>query len=215
MTGAFITLEGPDGSGKSTIIRLIGEYFKKENIDFIETREPGGTAIGEEIRDIILDNKNTNMSYQTEALLYAASRAQHVHEKILPALEDGKHVLCDRFILSSLAYQGVGRELGIESVKSINDFGIKDAYPDLILFFYIDPKVTLERKLGNIDTDRLENLGNSFHERVYNGYMDLLKIYPENIEIIDASKSIEEVLAQSIEVINKKLEERKRCKWNL
>lgn len=208
MNGVFITLEGPDGSGKSTIIRLIGEYLEKEGIEFIKTREPGGTAIGEEIRDIILDNKNTNMSYQTEALLYAASRGQHIHEKILPGLKAGKVVLCDRFILSSLAYQGVGRELGIKKVKAINDFAIGDVYPDLTLFFHIDPKKTLERKFGNGDADRLENLGNDFHEKVYNGYMDLLKIYPENIEIIDANGSIEEVLEQAIDKINKAIRQR-------
>lgn len=209
MTGSFITLEGPDGSGKSTIIRLIGEYLKKQDIDFIETREPGGTLIGEDIRDIILDNKNTKMSSEAEALLYAASRAQHVHEKILPALKEEKLVLCDRFILSSLAYQGVGRGLGIERVKAINDFALNGVYPDLILFFHIDPKVTLERKLGNRETDRLENLGSSFHEKVYKGYMDLLEIYPKNIVMIDASRSIEEVLKQSIHAIettlNKKI----------
>ena len=199
----FITLEGPDGSGKSTIIKLIGEFLKKENKQFIETREPGGTCIGEEIREIILDNKNTNMSYETEALLYAASRGQHIHEKSLPALEDDKIVLCDRFILSSLAYQGVGRGLGIERVKMINDFAIRGVYPDLILFFHIDPKVTLDRKLGNEDTDRLENLGGEFHERVYGGYMDLLKMYPKNIVMIDASLSIEEVLEQSLNAIKK------------
>ena len=203
MSGKFITLEGPDGSGKSTIIRMIGEYLKKENIDFIETREPGGTDIGEDIRDIILDNKNTSMSYETEALLYAASRGQHVHEKISPALKEDKVVLCDRFILSSLAYQGVGRGLGIEEVKKINDFALKGVYPDLILFFHIDPKVTLERKLGNIDTDRLENLGSDFHQKVYKGYMELLKMYPKNIVMIDASRSIQEVLKQSIEAIEK------------
>ncbi|MGO1468503.1 MAG: dTMP kinase [Tissierella sp.] len=208
MNGVFITLEGPDGSGKSTIIGLIGEYLEKEGIEFIKTREPGGTAIGEEIRDIILDNKNTNMSYQTEALLYAASRGQHIHEKILPGLKAGKVVLCDRFILSSLAYQGVGRELGIKKVKAINDFAIGDVYPDLTLFFHIDPKKTLERKFGNGDADRLENLGNDFHEKVYNGYMDLLKIYPENIEIIDANGSIEEVLEQAIDKINKAIRQR-------
>lgn len=208
MTGTFITLEGPDGSGKSTIIKLIGQYLKKQDIQFIETREPGGTPIGEAIRDLILDNKNTKMSYETEALLYAASRSQHIHEKILPALKEDKWVLCDRFILSSLAYQGVGRGLGIEEVKSINDFGMKDLYPDLILFFHIDPKITLERKLGNIDTDRLENLGNDFHDSVYNGYIELLKRYPKNIEIIDASKPIEDVLAQAIMKIEEKFKER-------
>ncbi len=203
MSGVFITLEGPDGSGKSTIVRLIGEYLTNNNIEFIETREPGGTAIGEEIRDIILDNKNTNMSYQTEALLYAASRGQHIHEKILPALKEGKVVLCDRFILSSLAYQGVGRDLGVEEVKAINDFAIGDVYPDLTLFFHIDPKKTLERKFGNGKADRLENLGDEFHEKVYNGYINLLEKYSENIKIIDANRSIEEVLAQSIREIEK------------
>lgn len=203
MSGKFITLEGPDGSGKSTIINLITEYLKKEDIEFIQTREPGGTLIGEAIREIILDNDNTKMSYETEALLYAASRAQHIHEKIVPALKDEKLVLCDRFILSSLAYQGVGRGLGIEEVKAINDFALKGIYPDLILFFHIDPKLTLERKLGNVDTDRLENLGSEFHKKVYKGYMDLLEMYPKNIVRIDASKTIKEVLEQSIEAIKK------------
>lgn len=203
MSGKFITLEGPDGSGKSTIINLITEYLKKEDIEFIQTREPGGTLIGEAIREIILDNDNTKMSYETEALLYAASRAQHIHEKIVPALKDEKLVLCDRFILSSLAYQGVGRGLGIEEVKAINDFALKGIYPDLILFFHIDPKLTLERKLGNVDTDRLENLGSEFHKKVYKGYMDLLEMYPKNIVMIDASKTIKEVLEQSIEAIKK------------
>ena len=116
MRGHFITLEGPDGSGKSTILKLIENYLGDKGIEFITTREPGGTNIGEKIRHIILDNNNTNMGGETEALLYAAARAQHVHEKIIPALEDGKLVICDRFTLSSLAYQGVGRDLGIERV---------------------------------------------------------------------------------------------------
>ena len=137
MKGLFITLEGPDGSCKSTIIKLIQEYLLNKGIDFIQTREPGGTSIGEDIRHIILDNKNTHMAAETEALLYAASRAQHVHEKIIPALEEGKLVLSDRFVLSSLAYQGVGRDLGIDKVKSINDFALGGLYTDLIFFFHI------------------------------------------------------------------------------
>ncbi len=205
MRGLFITLEGPDGSGKSTIIKLIGDYFKEKGIDFIQTREPGGTSIGEDIRHIILDNKNTDMGEETEALLYAASRAQHVHEKILPSLNAGKLVLCDRFLLSSLAYQGVGRNLGIENVKMINDFGIRGLYPDLILFFHIDPEVTLKRKTRGSSGDRLEKEGNDFHNRVYNGYMELLKLYPDNIQIIDASQSIEEVLKSTIDKIEKLL----------
>ncbi len=208
MSGLFISLEGPDGSGKSTIMKLLGEYLEKRGIDFIETREPGGTAIGEAIRDIILDNENTKMSYETEALLYAASRSQHVNEKIRPALNENKLVICDRFVLSSLSYQGVGRGLGIREVKAINDFAIGEVYPDLILFFDIDPKITLERKLGNLEGDRLENLGNSFHEKVYQGYREILDLYPENVEFIDASKPIEEVLKQAIEKIDKKLKER-------
>jgi len=198
--GLFIALEGPDGSGKSTIIKLIGNYLKDKGIEFVITREPGGTLIGEEIRHIILDKKNINMGAETEALLYAASRGQHIHEKILPSLEAGKIVLCDRFVLSSLAYQGVGRNLGIEEVKSINDFAIKGVYPDLILFFHVDPEITLERKTQN-GGDRLEEEGNDFHRTVYEGYMELLKRYPKNIKIIDATKSIEEVLRESIKEV--------------
>ncbi|NLV88423.1 MAG: dTMP kinase [Tissierellia bacterium] len=201
MRGQFITLEGPDGSGKSTILKLIENYLKDKGIEFITTREPGGTKIGEKIRHIILDNDNTNMGGETEALLYAAARAQHVHEKIIPALEEGKVVICDRFTLSSLAYQGVGRDLGIQRVKDINDFAIRGIYPDLILFFHVNPEVTLGRKIGKNSADRLELEGNEFHKKVYEGYMKLLDMYPKNIKIIDASKSIDEVFKQSIEAI--------------
>lgn len=198
MKGKFITLEGPDGSGKSTMLALLQEYLNKENIDFIVSREPGGTKIGEDIRGIILDVDNEMMSPEAEALLYAASRAQHVSEKIRPALEEGKLVICDRFLLSSLAYQGVGRELGIERVKEINDFGTGNLTPDLILFFHVNPEVTLERKTKDLGGDRLEQEGTEFHRKVYNGYMELLEMYPENIALIDASKSIDEVFKQSI-----------------
>lgn len=201
MKGLFIALEGPDGSGKSTIAKLIGEYLKARDIAHIVTREPGGTQIGEKIRDLILDKENTHMSDETEALLYAASRSQHVDEKIAPALKEGKVVLCDRFVLSSLAYQGGGRGLGIERVKIINDFAIKDVYPDLILFFHIDPSITLKRKIDDIEVDRLELEGDEFHKNVYKGYMEVLKIYPKNIKVIDARGSIEEVLSQSIREI--------------
>lgn len=208
MKGLFITLEGPDGSGKSTIIKRIGKYLKEKDMEFVLTREPGGTLIGEEIRDIILDKKNHSMGDETEALLYAASRSQHIHEKILPALEEGKLVLCDRFLLSSLAYQGVGRELGIDKVKAINDFAIRGVNPDLILFFHIDPELTLKRKTSHLGGDRLEQEGTGFHRKVYDGYMGLLKKYPENIVVIDATKSIEEVLAMSIKEIEKILKKK-------
>lgn len=208
MKGIFITLEGPDGSGKSTIMNLLKDYFHEKNIDIISTREPGGTEIGEEIRQIILDNKHKNMLAETEALLYAASRGQHVHEKILPALELGKIVLCERFILSSLAYQGVGRGLGIEEVKMINDFAIKGIRPDLTLFFHVDPVVTLNRKTNVKGGDRLEQEGYEFHREVYQGYMKLLKMYPENTQIIDATQSIKEVFSQSIYHIENILKEK-------
>lgn len=204
MQGKFITLEGPDGSGKSTLINLISEYMKNKGISFIITREPGGTPIGEEIRDIILDNKNTNMGAETEALLYAAARSQHIHERIIPALNEGKIVVSDRFLLSSLAYQGVGRGLGIENVKMINDFGLRGIYPDLILFLYIDPEITLERKT-TLGGDRLEKEGKDFHKRVYEGYIELLEKYPKNISKIDARKTVEEVFNQAIVEIEKLL----------
>ncbi|HLR21509.1 MAG TPA: dTMP kinase [Tissierellaceae bacterium] len=206
MGGLFVTLEGPDGSGKSTIIRLLGEYLQDKNLDFITTREPGGTPIGEKIRELILDVDNIDMGNETEALLYAASRGQHIHEKIIPALEGNKIVLCDRFVLSSLAYQGVGRELGIKNVKEINDFALKGVYPDLILFFHVDPEVTLNRKIKEFEGDRLEKEGNIFHNRVYDGYMEILKEYPKNVKIIDATQTIEKVFQQSIKEIEKKLD---------
>lgn len=201
MKGLFITLEGPDGSGKSTLIKGLTKHFKNKGIEFISTREPGGTPISEKIRSIVLDDKNTSMGGETEALLYAASRAQHIHETIKPALDEGKVVLCDRFLLSSLAYQGVGRELGIDRVKMINEFGIKGINPDLILFLHIDSENTLQRKTSYKGGDRLEQEGIEFHKKVYKGYMELLELYPENIKIIDATKSIKEVLLASIQEI--------------
>lgn len=205
MKGIFIALEGPDGSGKSTIMGKITDYFKDKDIEFIGTREPGGTEIGEKIRETILDEANKAMVPETEALLYAASRGQHIHEKILPALNQGKVVICERFILSSLSYQGVGRNLGIEEVKNINDFAIRGVRPDLTLFFDVDPELTLKRKTKNQGGDRLEKEGIDFHKLVYNGYMDLMEMYPENVKIIDASKDIDEVFNQSIKHIEEAL----------
>ena len=203
MRGIFITLEGPDGSGKSTISRFLLDYLKKRKIDFIFTREPGGTPIGENIRKIILDKKNINMSSRTEALLYAASRSQHISEKIKPALDDGKVVVCERFVLSSLAYQGYARGLGIEEVKDINDFAIEGVIPDLTLFFNVDPVYALNRKTNRKGGDRLEKEGVNFHSKVYDGYKKLISLYPEKIKLIDASKSIEETFDQVRKEIEK------------
>lgn len=199
----FITFEGPDGSGKSTIIQKVYDYLIENNYDVIKTREPGGSPIAEKIRNLILDTENTEMGYRTEALLYAASRAQHVEETILPALNENKIVLCDRFLISSLAYQGVGRNLGIENVRKINEFAINGVFPDFVLFFDVDPITTLKRKSSLDTADRLEKEGNNFHERVYNGYKEILNS-EKNIEIIDATQSVEDVFSQCIEVLKRR-----------
>lgn len=199
----FITFEGPDGSGKSTIIQKVYDYLIENNYDVIKTREPGGSPIAEKIRNLILDTENTEMGYRTEALLYAASRAQHVEETILPALNENKIVLCDRFLISSLAYQGVGRDLGIGNVRKINEFAINGVFPDFVLFFDVDPITTLKRKSSLVTADRLEKEGNNFHERVYNGYKEILNS-EKNIEIIDATQSVEDVFNQCIKVLKRR-----------
>ncbi|MEB3072874.1 dTMP kinase [Parvimonas sp. C2] len=206
--GLFITFEGPDGCGKTSIINLIKEYYK-DNEKIIFTREPGGTKISEKIREIILSNDNANMSPRTEALLYAASRAQHIDELIKPNLEKGNIVVSDRFVLSSLAYQGGGRELGVEDVRKINDFAINGVNPDMIIFFYVDPLTTLKRKSLNENADRLELSGDDFHSIVYDTYMELLEEMKDDevLRKVDATKSMEEVFEDVKKIIDEKMEE--------
>lgn len=191
MRGKFITLEGADGSGKSTFVRLLEKRLLNLGIKVLVTREPGGTRIGEQIRSLLLDPDHEEMSAYTEALLYAASRAQHVAEVIEPALASGIHVVCERYVLSSVAYQGYGRELGEDPVREINDFAVQGLFPELTLFFSIDPKITLLRKAA--DPDRLEEAGLGFHRRVYAGYSEAIKRYPSRVVEIDATMSVEEV----------------------
>lgn len=199
MQGKFIVFEGSDGSGKTTILKNVKKYLDDNNIDYVLTREPGGTKISEKIRDLVLSNENKEMGDRTEALLYAASRAQHVKEIIKPNLEKGRLVISDRFVMSSLAYQGYGRQLGADQVKMINDFAIDSTKPDYTIFFNVDPITVLERKRANVEADRLENEEESYHQRVYNGYQDLLDDESLNLIVIDASKSIEEVTNATIE----------------
>lgn len=196
----FISFEGPDGSGKSTIIKKVAEYFSENNVDYVLTREPGGSQIAEEIRNIILNTKNTNLSASTEALLYAASRAQHFDEIIKPALNNNKVVLCDRFLDSSLVYQGVARELGVDRVLQINKFAIEDVLPDLTVFFDVDPLIGLERinKSSNREINRLDLEGIEFHNKVYEGYHDIIKSDRKRFEIINAEQSIEQVFNDTI-----------------
>jgi len=199
----FITFEGGECSGKTTIINEICKLFDELKIKYITTREPGGIRIAEDIRNIILDVNNTAMTKECEALLYAASRMQHLSEKVIPAINDGKIVICDRFIDSSLAYQGYARGLGMESVLKANSFAL-DYMPDLTIFIDVTPDVALKR-MSNKDrcgkVDRLDKEDISFHERVYKGYHEVLKMYPERIKRIDGNKPLNEVIEDCKKVI--------------
>ena len=189
MKGSFITFEGCEGSGKSTQMRLLSERLKKEGISHIVTREPGGSDIAEQRRAIILNGKNTAMCDECEALLYAAARAQHLNEKVRPALDEGLLVLCDMFVDSSLAYQGYARGLGMDFVSSINSFALENYMPDLTLFLNISPKAAFERKHGADEGDRMEQLGLAFHRKVYEGYLKLSEMYPERIVKVECGGS--------------------------
>lgn len=178
MRGKFITFEGCEGSGKSTQIRLLSEKLNEAGVDFIVTREPGGSEIAEQIRRIILDGGNDKMCDECEALLYAAARIQHLKEIVEPALSAGKLVICDRYVDSSLAYQGAARGLGEKYVKEINSVALESYPPDLTVFLNISPDKAFERKHGADLSDRMEKQGLEFHMKVYAGYLSLLKQYP-------------------------------------
>lgn len=197
--GIFITAEGPEGAGKTTVIGMLSQKLEEEGYRILLTREPGGIEIAEQIRRVILDRKNTQMDARTEALLYAAARRQHLVEKVIPALEKGYIVLCDRFIDSSLAYQGYARGLGVEEVFSINRFAIEDMMPKLTLYFDIEPEVGLERinKHKNREVNRLDLEDLEFHQKVREGYAKLMKDYPERMVKINASQPIESVLREA------------------
>ena len=189
--GYFISFEGGDGSVKSTQIQILREFLEERGYDVILTREPGGTPISEKIRSIILDKANSEMDDMTEALLYAAARAQLVSQIIRPALEEGKVVICDRFVDSSMAYQAYARGLG-DSVKTINAFAVGDCMPDLTILLKVNPQVGSSR-IGNRERDRIELASSDFHKKVYEGYLQLEKLYPERIVGIDAADTIENI----------------------
>lgn len=197
----FVTFEGPDGSGKTTISNLVHEKLQQLGYDSIYTREPGGIGISEDIRDIILDTKNTNMDIRTEALLYAASRRQHLVEKIIPALNDGKIVVCDRFLDSSLAYQGYARNIGVEKVLNINEFAIEGRHPDMTIFLDISAEEGLNRIKGRNYKDRLDLESVDFHNKVYKGYQFVLKKFEHRMRVINAEKSIEEIVEEATKII--------------
>jgi dTMP kinase len=206
--GMFISLEGPEGAGKTTIISMLSSELEKLGYKVLQTREPGGIEIAEKIRDIILDNRHTAMDPRTEALLYAAARRQHLVEKVEPALKRGEIVLCDRFIDSSLAYQGYARGLGMEDVYAINQFAIGGRMPELTLYFDIDPEIGLSRinQHQNREINRLDLEDIQFHNKVREGYGILLGRFPERIKKIDASQSLEDVYLIAKELIIKSIQ---------
>lgn len=197
MSGLFITIEGPDGAGKTTALNELFPRLEKEtNRKVIATREPGGVRISEKIRDLILDPNNEEMDVRTEALLYAAARRQHLIEVIMPALAAGHIVLCDRFVDSSLAYQGAGRRIGIESVAQINEFATEGLQPNFTLYLDIDSdeglrRIQTSRKAG---IDRLETEGLEFHQRVRHAYLKLVEKEPERFSLIHANQDVQEVV---------------------
>jgi len=194
--GFFISFEGGDGSGKTTQIRLLKEYIAGRGVDVVTVREPGGVPVSEKIREIILDSRNTDMDNITEMLLYAASRAQLVSQVIIPALNDGKCVICDRFVDSSYVYQGIARGLGIDMIKTVNDIATRKLVPDITFFIDVEPENALKRRLNTTEPDRLEREDISFHLRVYQGYIKIAEMYPDRIKRIDGSLKEEEVFLQ-------------------
>lgn len=201
--GMFISIEGPEGAGKTSVIGIVSERLKAEGKKVLVTREPGGIKISEAIREVILNNENVEMDGKTEALLYAAARRQHLVEKVIPALKEGYIVLCDRFIDSSLAYQGYARGLGIDEVLKINEFAIEGMMPDLTIYFDISPEEGLARVLNNTEREknRLDKEELSFHERVYEGYKRVIKQYEHRIVRTDASLTKEEVTTNVYNII--------------
>lgn len=204
LKGLFITIEGPDGAGKTSVLEeLYPKLIVSARKRIIKTREPGGIPIAEKIRQIILDPKNQEMDERTEALLYAAARRQHLVEKVFPALAEGDIVLCDRFVDSSIAYQGAGRKIGVKPIAAINEFAVEGTVPDFTIYLDVDSDTGLQRIQNNRRNqyDRLDSEGLEFHQRVRHEYLKLVEENPERIQKIDAKMSLESVVEQSFEAI--------------
>ncbi|EPY11112.1 MULTISPECIES: dTMP kinase [Paenibacillus] len=201
--GWFITLEGGEGAGKSSAIELLTDKLRQQGVNVVVTREPGGVRIAEKIRSIILDPEHTEMDARTEALLYAAARRQHLVEVVIPALEQGAIVLCDRFVDSSLAYQGYARGLGMEDVWEINRFAIHDTMPDITFWLDIDPQAGLDRIAANQarEVNRLDKEKPAFHEAVREGYERIAKQEPERIVQLDATQSLTQISGQMFDIL--------------
>ncbi|MFZ2682736.1 dTMP kinase [Trichococcus shcherbakoviae] len=205
MRGIFITIEGPDGSGKTTALQQVVPRLQQEmNRKVVATREPGGSPIAEKIRSLILDPSHTDMDSRTEALLYAASRRQHLIEKVLPVLESGDVIFCDRFVDSSIAYQGYARGIGEEGIREINQFATEGLEPDVTLYIDVPAEVGIQRIHANLDEreyNRLDQEKLDFHEKVRAGYQQLAKANPERIVVVDGTMSREEVAESCYQII--------------
>ncbi|MFR2775655.1 MAG: dTMP kinase [Anaerostipes sp.] len=206
--GLFITMEGPDGAGKTTQIDLLRDYLSGKGYDIIVCREPGGTPISEAVRQVILNKDFTEMGNMTELLLYAAARAQLMEEVIRPALLEGKIVICDRFVESSAVYQGIGRNMGIDLVYQVNRFAIGDTVPDLTIMIDLNAEIGISRKKKQTELDRMEREALDFHERVVDGYRQLSQLFPERIYKVDGSRTIEEIHQKIVVQVNKKLHDK-------
>jgi dTMP kinase len=207
----FITLEGPEGSGKTTQARLLAGWLRERGYEVVLTREPGGTGIGDQIRAVLLDAGNTAVDARTEILLYSASRAQHVAQRIRPALAAGQIVISDRYADSTLAYQGYGRELDLGTLREITTFATGGLTPDLTLYLDIPPEEGLQRRqLGGDEWNRLDAEALDFHQRVRAGYLELIQQEPERWAVIPANRSIEEVQAEIRALVQKKLDDAMR-----
>lgn len=206
-TGKLISLEGPEGAGKSSVLEKICEQLDADGVDYITTREPGGVAIAEKIREVILDPDHTAMDAKTELLLYIASRRQHLTERVLPALQVGKVVLMDRFIDSSVAYQGYGRGLSTADIDWLNQFATDGLKPDLTLYFDIEVEEGLARIAKNKDREvnRLDLEGLDLHRRVRAGYLAILEQEPERMVKIDARPALDMVVTATKEALKERL----------
>ena len=200
--GLFITFEGPDGSGKTTVSKAVADKLLAEGYQVRYTREPGGSAISEKIRDIILDPANTEMDPRTEALLYAASRRQHLVDIVLPLIEQGVTVISDRFVDSSIAYQGYGRQIGADEVYAINAFAIENYMPVKTIFLNVSAETGLARIQANRAVlDRLDAESTDFHKRVFDGYQKVIAQYADRMIVVDASREVDEVIAEVYSIV--------------
>lgn len=206
--GLFITIEGGDGTGKTTVMNKVVELLEKEKYDIVRTREPGGTNIGNQIRNVILNKENTSITGMCETMLFAADRAQHVEEVIIPNCRKGKIVISDRFFDSNLAYQGIIHGYGIENVYNLNMIATKGIAPDLTLLFDLDPIEGQKRITSNKDREvnRLDLKSLEYHQKIREAYLEVAKKFPDRIIIVDASRKVEEIVAEVYKIIKNKIE---------